>query len=190
MGKKNTIGGKGYKKKKAGGAEFDRKPLEFAETGQKYALVTKMLGGCRVECKLYGGGSIGTGSKSGNSGNGGVGGASGMAIGVIRGAMRKKVYINPNDVIIVSVRDFEVDKVDVIHKYTNDEVRELIKLKEIPSNIHDDNISGDGKVEAQIDFADSDGGDGDEDYERENVFGGEGGGQNGAEDISNSLKDL
>ena len=101
MGKKNTIGGKGYKKKKAGGGEFDRKPLEFAETDQKYALVTKMLGGCRVECKLYGGGSIGTGSKTGNSGNGGVGGASGMAIGVIRGAMRKKVYINPNDVIIV-----------------------------------------------------------------------------------------
>ena len=29
MGKKTTIGGKGYKKKKAGGAEFDRKPLEF-----------------------------------------------------------------------------------------------------------------------------------------------------------------
>ena len=80
-----------------------------------------------------------------------------MAIGVIRGAMRKKVYINPNDVIIVSVRDFEPDKVDVIHKYTNDEVRELIKLKEIPSNIHDDTTSADGKIEAQIDFADSDG---------------------------------
>ena len=189
MGKKNTIGGKGYKKKKAGGAEFDRKPLEFAETGQKYALVTKMLGGCRVECKLYGGGSIGTGSKTGNSGNGGVGGASGMAIGVIRGAMRKKVYINPNDVIIVSVRDFETDKVDVIHKYSNDEVRELIKLKEIPSNIHDDNISGDGKVEAQIDFADSD--DGDEgDDGHETLFEGTGGAHNGTADISNSLKDL
>ena len=76
--------------------------------------------------------------------------------GVIRGAMRKKVYINLNDVIIVSVRDFEPDKVDVIHKYTNDEVRELIKLKEIPSNIHDDNTGTDGKIEAQIDFAESD----------------------------------
>ena len=116
----------------------------------------------------------------------GVGGASGMAIGVIRGAMRKKVDINVNDVIIVSVRDFETDKVDVIHKYSNDEVRELIKLKEIPSNIHDDNISGDGKVEAQIDFADSDG----DDNEPENVFGGLGSEQNGCADINNSLKDL
>ena len=143
---------KGYKKKKAGGAEFDRKPLEFAETGQKYALVTKMLGGCRVECKLYGGGSIANGGKGGNTGNEGVGGATGMAIGVIRGAMRKRVYINPNDVIIVSVREFEKDRVDVIHKYSNDEVRELIKLKEIPSNIHDDNAEGSGgKIEAQID---------------------------------------
>jgi translation initiation factor 1A len=157
MGKKNTIGGKGYKKKKAGGTEFNKKPLEFAETDQKYALVTKMLGGCRVECKLYGGGSIENGGNSETGGNSGVGGASGMAIGVIRGAMRKKVYININDVIIVSVRDFEPDKVDVIHKYNNDEIRELIKLKEIPSNIHDDTLSGDGKTEAQIDFADSDG---------------------------------
>lgn len=182
MGKKNTIGGKGYKKKKAGGAEFDRKPLEFAENGQKYALVTKMLGGCRLECKLYGGGTIGNGGKTSNSGNGGVGGASGMAIGVIRGAMRKKVYINLNDVIIVSVRDFEPDKVDVIHKYTNDEVRELIKLKEIPSNIHDDN-SADGKVEAQIDFADSDSDD-------DGVFNGESDRVDVETEVSNSLKDL
>ena len=175
---KNTIGGKGYKKKKAGGAEFDRKPLEFAENGQKYALVTKMLGGCRVECKLYGGGSICNGGKTGNSGNGGVGGASGMAIGVIRGAMRKKVYINLNDVIIVSVRDFEPDKVDVIHKYTNDEVRELIKLKEIPSNIHDDNTGGDGKIQAQIDFAESD-------SEDDGIFK-----EDLSDAVNNSLKDL
>ena len=154
MGKKNTIGGKGYKKKKAGGSEFDRKPLEFAEAGQKYALVTKMLGGCRVECKLYGGGSIDSGN-SGNTGNSGVGGATGIAIGVIRGSMRKKVYINANDVVIVSVRDFEKDRVDVVHKYTNDEVRELIKLNEIPSSIND-TVSSAGGTVAEIDFADSD----------------------------------
>ena len=106
-GKRIQLEEKVTRKKKAGGAEFDRKPLEFAENGQKYALVTKMLGGCRVECKLYGGGSVGNGGNTVNSGNGGVGGASGMAIGVIRDAMRKKVYINLNDVIIVSVRDFE-----------------------------------------------------------------------------------
>ena len=76
-----------------------------------------------------------------------------------------------------------------ISSLSNDEVRELIKLKEIPSNIHDDNISGDGKIEAQIDFADSD--DGDEgDDGHETVFEGTGGGLNGAADISNSLKDL
>jgi translation initiation factor 1A len=160
MGKKNIIGGKGYKKKKAGGSEFDRKPLEFAEVDQKYALVTKILGGCRVECKLYGGGNINNGGKGANVGNEGAGGATGMAIGVIRGAMRKKVYINLNDVILVSVRDFEKDKVDVIHKYTNDETRELIKLKEIPSNITDDSVQSNGVVEAEIDFAESDNEDG------------------------------
>lgn len=147
MGKKNTIGGKGYKKKKACSAEFDRKLLELAEAGQSYALVTKMLGGCRVECTLYGNGAITSGKHS--SGGGGMGT---NAIGVIRGAMRKKVYINASDVILVSVRDFEPGKVDVIHKYSNDEVRELIKLKEMPSNIHDtQNIDGNA---GEINFAD------------------------------------
>ena len=156
MGKKNTIGGKGYKKKKAGGSEFDRKPLEFPGQDQKYALVTKLLGGCRVECKLFGGSSILTGNKSDTSGNSGVGGATGIAIGVIRGSMRKKVYINQNDVIIVSVREFEKSKVDVVHKYSNDEVKELIKLKEIPSNITDESAQSGGVEQAVIDFADSD----------------------------------
>jgi len=156
MGKKNTIGGKGYKKKKACSAEFDRKLLELAEVSQSYALVTKMLGGCRVECILYGNGAITSGKQS--SGGGGTGT---NAIGVIRGAMRKKVYINASDVILVSVRDFEPGKVDVIHKYSNDEVRELIKLKEIPSNIHDSqNIDGTG---GEINFADESDGDGDGD---------------------------
>jgi len=190
MGKKNTIGGKGYKKKKAGGSEFDKKPLEFAEDGQKYALVTKMLGGCRVECKLYGGGTIGNGGKASNRGNSGVGGASGMAIGVIRGAMRKKVYINLNDVIIVSVRDFETDKVDVIHKYNNDEVRELIKLKEIPSNITD--ASAVGTTEAEIDFADSDGeGEGEGEGELNMDFSTQGGGiEDKGDDDPHGLKEL
>ena len=149
MGKKNTIGGKGYKKKKASSAEFDKKLLELAEAGQSYALVNKMLGGCRVDCTLYGSGSISSGKSTTGGGTGTT------AIGIIRGAMRKKVYINVLDVILVSIRDYEPGKVDVIHKYSNDEVRELIKLKEIPSNITDNTIAGTNNgVEGEINFAD------------------------------------
>lgn len=36
----------------------------------------------------------------------------------IRGKMRKKVWINQGDIILLSLRDFQDDKADVIQKYT------------------------------------------------------------------------
>ena len=41
----------------------------------------------------------------------------------IRGKMRKKVWINQGDIVLLSLRDFQDDKADVIVKYTPDEVR-------------------------------------------------------------------
>jgi translation initiation factor 1A len=35
----------------------------------------------------------------------------------IRGSMRKKIWINKNDIVLVSLRDFQDDKADIIHKY-------------------------------------------------------------------------
>ena len=45
-----------------------------------------------------------------------------------------------NDVVLVSLRDFEDSKADIIYKYDLDEVTYLKKEKEIPENvkIHDD----------------------------------------------------
>jgi translation initiation factor 1A len=40
----------------------------------------------------------------------------------IRGKMRKKVWIAQGDIILLSLRDFQDDKADVIVKYTPDEV--------------------------------------------------------------------
>ena len=104
----------------------------------------------------------------------------GMANSVIRGACENEFTLILMMLVIVSVREFEKDRVDVIHKYSNDEVRELIKLKEI-RNIHDDNADGsDGKIEAQIDFADSD----NDDNDNDNVFG------NNDNDLSNEIIEL
>ena len=36
----------------------------------------------------------------------------------IRGKLRKKVWINQGDIILLSLRDFQDDKADVIQKYT------------------------------------------------------------------------
>jgi translation initiation factor 1A len=40
----------------------------------------------------------------------------------IRGKMRKKVWINQGDIILISLREFQDEKADVIVKYTVEEV--------------------------------------------------------------------
>lgn len=69
----------------------------------------------------------------------------------IRGNMRKsthKVLIEKGDLILISRRDFEEDKVDVIHKYTHEEANSLIHCKDtnVPQAIVKSWTSGSGEV--------------------------------------------
>ena len=48
---------------------------------------------------------------------------------------RKKVWIQLDDIILLSLRDYQDDKADVIHKYTSDEARELLKMGHIPEHV-------------------------------------------------------
>lgn len=50
----------------------------------------------------------------------------------IRGKLRKKVWVNAQDIVLVGLRDYQDDKADIILKYSPDEARNLIKYKEIP----------------------------------------------------------
>ncbi|KNG75979.1 translation initiation factor eIF-1A [Plasmodium falciparum IGH-CR14] len=50
----------------------------------------------------------------------------------IRGKMRKRVWINSGDIILVSLRDYQDSKADVIAKYTPDEARSLKAHGELP----------------------------------------------------------
>ena len=52
----------------------------------------------------------------------------------IRGKLRKKVWINTTDIILIGLRDFQDEKADVILKYTADEARQLKSRGEIPEN--------------------------------------------------------
>ena len=54
----------------------------------------------------------------------------------IRGKLRKKVWINTTDVILIGLRDFQDDKADVILKYTSDEARQLKLKGEIPEHVN------------------------------------------------------
>jgi len=52
----------------------------------------------------------------------------------IRGKLRKKVWINQGDIILLSLRDFQGEKGDVLLKYTADEARSLKAYGELPEN--------------------------------------------------------
>lgn len=55
-------------------------------------------------------------------------------LGHIRGKMRKKVWVTAGDIVLVGKRDFQDDKVDIIHKYNGDEARKLKVYGELPEN--------------------------------------------------------
>ncbi|KAF8819923.1 putative eukaryotic initiation factor-1A [Cardiosporidium cionae] len=53
---------------------------------------------------------------------------------VCRGKMRKRVWVNSGDIVLVSLRDFQDGKGDVVAKYTADEARSLKAYGELPEN--------------------------------------------------------
>jgi len=46
--------------------------------------------------------------------------------------MRKKVWITAGDIVLVAKRDFQDEKVDIVHKYSADEARNLKQYGELP----------------------------------------------------------
>merc|ERR1712039_715400 len=53
----------------------------------------------------------------------------------IRGKLRKKVWINQSDIILVGLRDYQDAKADVILKYSADEARNLKSYGEFPETV-------------------------------------------------------
>jgi translation initiation factor 1A len=100
----------------------------------EYAQVTKMLGNGRLEAQCF------DGEKR---------------LAHIRGKLRKKVWINQGDIILVSLRDFQDAKGDVILKYTADEARNLKAYGELPETAkinETDTFPADGDEEISFDF--------------------------------------
>lgn len=52
----------------------------------------------------------------------------------IRGKMRKKVWVNAGDVVLLGLREFQDAKADVILKYQADEARSLKAYGELPES--------------------------------------------------------
>jgi translation initiation factor 1A len=113
MPKNTGIGGKKRKMGKKNQHSHERE-LAFKEESQDYAQVLRLLGDSRLEVQC-----MDTVKRMAH----------------IRGNMRKKVWIAMGDVVLVALREYENDKCDIILKYTEDEVRKLKSLGEIPASI-------------------------------------------------------
>lgn len=75
--------------------------------------------------------------------------------------MRKKVWVNAGDIILISLRDYQDQKADVILKYNPDEARQLKAQGELPENakINDVDVGGgfDSGDEDDIEFQEDEG---------------------------------
>tara|TARA_B100001094_G_C18188240_1_gene805310 strand:+ start:955 stop:1569 length:615 start_codon:yes stop_codon:yes gene_type:complete len=113
--KAKSKGGNKFKKMKKGFGEVITK-LEIADKFQNYAQVISMLGDGRVKIKCIINDKIVD------------------KLGIIRGSMRKRQWINSGDIIIVSIRDFEPNKCDVIYVYPKERRNEIIKKANLQFN--------------------------------------------------------
>lgn len=91
--------------------------LYLREPGQEYAQITKIMGNCRFGCLCMDGKE---------------------RIGKICGRMKKRcrwMKVTLDDVVLVSLRDFDDDNADILLKYDATQVKKLKKMKHIPESI-------------------------------------------------------
>ena len=123
---KNTAGGKKYKKLKHN-MEMSR-PLELPDDNQEFALVNKLMGNGRATVTFI--------QENQHTIN---------ALGIISGKLRKrKQWVIAGNIVLISVRDFEKDKVDIIHVYKEYEMNELKRRGLLPKELvkHSNNHGG------------------------------------------------
>ena len=126
---KNKIGGKKHKGKK--NDIKVAKKLEVPEKSETIGQVTKVKGNGRFDVRCIDGVT---------------------RSGILRGTMRKRVWVNRLDLLLVQPWDFETDKCSILHKYNDDEYEKLkkgghipkeFKLEENEYNLDDDYFSYD-----------------------------------------------
>jgi len=108
----NKKGGKKHKRGKKN--TLETKKLRYKEDGQEYAQIKACKGNCRFDLNVF------DGKKR---------------MGILCGTMRKRRFVNQQDVVLVSLRDFEDAKCDIIDVYDDNQVRQLKSEKEIPVSI-------------------------------------------------------
>tara|TARA_B100000029_G_scaffold507088_1_gene591057 strand:- start:11107 stop:11568 length:462 start_codon:yes stop_codon:yes gene_type:complete len=123
MGKGQKKGGKKHKRNK--NRDIETTTIRFKEDGQEYAQITKCKGNCRFDVKCSDGKD---------------------RAAILCGTMRKRKFVNLNDIVLVSLRDFQDDLCDIMDSYDENGARKLRELKELPETftLGEDNDFQDG----------------------------------------------
>lgn len=120
----NKKGGNKTKKQKKTGTDESDRPLVFKNILdlQEYGQVLKALGNGRFEVNCFDGKT---------------------RLAHARGSLKKKkIFIKVGDVVLMSLREFEDAKCDILYQYKPKEVVALKKMGEIPGNIIEDIAAG------------------------------------------------
>jgi len=110
----NQKGGKKFKRGKKN-SPFEKKLIfKDPKENQEYAKIKKVNGSGRYQISCFDGAD---------------------RLGIIAGNIKRKVRLAINDVVLVSLWEFQDNKCSIIHKYERDEVMKLKKENEFPDTI-------------------------------------------------------
>ena len=131
----NAKGGKKFKRGKKN-TSFEKKLIyKDPKEDQEYGKVIRAVGNGRFEIQCFDGKT---------------------RMGIIAGNMRKRVWVNKDDIILFSKWEFTTDddKCSIVHKYDVDESRKLQKEGEFPDtiNLDEENEFGDDDDNFQFDY--------------------------------------
>ena len=113
----NAKGGKKFKRGKKN-TSFEKKLIyKDPKEDQEYGKVIRAMGNGRFEIQCFDGKT---------------------RMGIVAGNMRKRVWVNKDDIILFSKWEFTTDddKCSIVHKYDIDESRKLQKEGEFPDTIN------------------------------------------------------
>ena len=109
----NTKGGKKHKRNKKQN-DYVEKTLRLKEEGQEYAQITRCLGNCRFTVMCFDGKE---------------------RMATMCGGMRKRRFVNQNDIVLVSLREWQDEKCDIIDNYDDNLTKKLKSKGLVPDSI-------------------------------------------------------
>lgn len=129
--------GKGGKKHRRGKNTTFEPKIDLPDEFQFFGYVTKILGNLQVNLDYY----VPTRCEKTHKL---LDWTKHSKIGNIRGKMRKRVFVNLGDIVLVTERDFDASKVDIIDKFQHSQMEHLKRLVDVPPI---NELSGMGDIE-------------------------------------------